>query len=246
MRIALAALLLALAPLSARADFNATSASVLYGGGFDDVATGMSSPSGRLFTLTIENTLAWAYGDSFFFVDMASGRFAEGAGTDYTIYAEWAPRLSFGQIFGTQIAAGPLNDLLIAGEVNRGPGFNVLLGGLGTNLKVPGFAFWTLNAYVRKDNFNAANYQVTTAWGLPFDLGPVGLSFEGFADIYGTDAAGFNVLTQPQLLVDVGEWIGARENRLRVGTEVWIHYTSVLPSGRYTTVAPQALVKFGF
>ncbi len=241
---------LALAPAAAdaadAAEFNATSVSVLYGTGFDDIATGMASPTERLFTLTLENSLAWAYGDSFFFMDMASGRFAEGQGTDYTLYAEWAPRLSLSKITGAEIVAGPLRDLLIAGEINRGPGFNVLLGGLGTSLDVPGFAFWSLNAYVRKDNFNGANYQVTTSWGVPFDIGAVGLSFEGFADVYGTDAAGFNLLTQPQLLVDVGEHFGARENRLRFGTEVWIHHTTVLAGQRYTTFAPQVMAKFAF
>ncbi|WP_373048049.1 hypothetical protein [Vulgatibacter sp.] len=238
------AAVLAVAP-AARADFNATSLTALYGAGFDDVASGMATPSERLFTLTLENSVSWKYGDSFAFLDMASGRFAQGEGTDYSIYAEWQPRLSFGKIFGTEIAAGPVSDLLLAAEVNRGAGFSALLGGLGTNLVVPGFRYWTLNAYVRKDNFNDATYQVTSAWSVPFRLG-VGLAFEGFVDVYGTDAASVNILTQPQLLVDVGELVGARGGQFQVGSEVWIHHAMDFAGERYTTVAPQVIAKFSF
>ncbi len=233
------------APLEARANFNATNLTALYGTGFDDVASGMTTPSTRLFTITLENSLGWAYGDSFFFMDMASGRFVEGGDTDYSIYAEWQPRLSFGKIFGTEIAAGPVSDLLLAAEVNRGAGFSALLGGLGTNLVVPGFRYWTLNAYVRKDNFNDATYQVTSAWSVPFRLG-VGLAFEGFVDVYGTDAASVNVLTQPQLLIDVGALAGAREGQFQIGSEVWIHHAKDFAGERYTTVAPQVIAKFGY
>lgn len=243
MRTLLASLFVALVAFApaARADYNATSLTALYGTGFDDVSSGNATTSERMFTLTVENSLGWKYGDSFLFLDFTSGRFAEGQGTGYNIYAEWQPRLSLGKIFDADLSAGPLNDVLIAAEVNRGAGFSALLGGLGTNLRVPGFAFWTLNAYARKDNFNDTNYQVTTAWSVPFRLAGVGLSFDGFVDLYGTDDYEWNVYAQPQLLVDVGDLAGLRQGQFQIGSEVWTHHLK-----DHDTVAPQAIAKFGF
>jgi nucleoside-specific outer membrane channel protein Tsx len=130
---------------------------------------------------------------------------------------------------------------MLAAELNSGPGFSAVLGGVGTNLEVPGFAFWTLNAFLRDDNFNAPTYQVTTAWSLPFQVAGIGFAFDGFVDLYGSDATKWNVMTQPQLLVDVGAAAGMRERRLQVGSELWVHRTA-----DNTTLAPQVIAKFTY
>jgi nucleoside-specific outer membrane channel protein Tsx len=223
------------------ADYNTTSLQGLFGTQFDDVATGNATRDGRMFTLTLDNSLGWRYGDHYLFVDLTSGRFGDGATRGYSLYAEWQPRLSLSKIIGTRIAVGPIDDVLVAAGLERGPRFSAVLGGIGVDLKVPGFAFWTLNAYVRDDNYNQPNYQVTTAWSLPFRIAGVGFAFDGFIDVYGSDATPGNVLAQPQLLLDVGALVGLDERALQLGAEWWLHRTA----GHFTS-SPQAMVKWTF
>lgn len=233
------------APDVAAASYNTTSLSALYGTGFDDPHNGMASQDERIFTLRLENSLGWRYGDSYVYIDMTSGRFAEDGSTDYNIYAKWVPRLSLSKILGTQIGVGPLGDVLLAADIQRSPGFSAVMTGIGTSWDVPGFDYVTLNMYVRNDNFNDPTYQVAAIWRLPFRLG-ASFSFEGHFTIYGTDAQAVNVLSQPQLLVKAGEWVGLREDQLQIGTEVWIAHTTDSLGERYTTVAPTVMARFVF
>jgi nucleoside-specific outer membrane channel protein Tsx len=243
--VALAAGLALALPDIAIASNNATSMSALYGVGFDDVANGMASESERLFTLRLENSLSWRYGDSYIYIDMASGRFASGEGTGYDIFGKWGPRLSLSKVFGTEIAAGPIGDVLIAADVQRSAGFSALHGGLGTSLNVPGFDYLNLNFFIRDDNFNDPTYQVASSWSLPFRLG-ARFVFQGYVAVYGTDAKAVNVLTQPQFLIDAGELAGLGEGQLQLGAEVWIAHTADFAGEPYTTVAPQILARFTF
>lgn len=230
--------LLVLGAGEARADSSASSAQFLYGWTFHEGPN--RTENGNLFTLTVDNATDWKWGDTYVFADLLSGRLGDAKETDYSIYLEWQPRLSFGKILERSFAWGPFTDLLLAGEVNRAPGLNVLLLGLGTNIALPEGLFWLVNVYFRNDNFNAPTYQVTTSWTIPFHLG-VGWIFTGFADIYGTNDSDVNLLTQPQLLIDVGEPLGLTAGQLGIGTEFWI-----LASANVNTFAPQAMTKWQY
>jgi nucleoside-specific outer membrane channel protein Tsx len=223
--LALAALL----PATALADgFRYVSITGLWGADFKDMSgNGNITETGHMSTVTLETFTEWKYGDVFAFVDVAGGRFepaVDGLPGRYTqIYGEVSPRLSLSKIFGTKVGAGFLSDVLLVGEFDRaGSGFYANLGGLSVDLKVPGFVVFQLNAMARKDNYNDATYQGTLVWKAPFNVAGVGFSFEGFADVYGTDNEDATVMSQPQLALDVGGLAGADPGILWVGTEWYL------------------------
>lgn len=221
--------------------FDYFGAQLLYGGPFDDRPLGYAPRDGRMLTLTLENFSEWAYGDSYFFFDLASGDFGDAPSDKYRIYGEWNPRLSLSKLLGKKVGVLFIEDVVLAGEVNRGPGFNALLAGPGVNLRVPGVALLQLHAYARKDNFNPLTWQVTTIWFAPFDVGPLRFTFGGFADILGLQGSGVDVLTQPQLLWDVGKLAGWRPDTVKVGVEWWLHRTA-----DSFTSAPQGMIRLAY
>lgn len=233
-----------LAPLVARADglFHNSSASFLYGTNFHDTSVGNATRTGRMSTVTLENFTEFPLGDSFFFIDLLQGDFRDDASLDYQIYTEWNPRLSLSKMFGTKVGVGPLKDVLLAYEHDRnGAGFAANNLGVGFDFVVPGFAVLTFNAYYRDDNFNPGTFQLTFVWFSPFETGPLRWTFGGFMDVVGIDGGGLDVMFQPQLLFDVGRLTGLEPDRIKVGTEWYLHRTNLgLRS------APQAMVRFAY
>ena len=219
------ALLLPATALAEGAGFRYLSLSGLWGADFKDTTNGNVTETGHMGTVTVETFAEWKYGDAFFFVDLAGGRFNETAPNGYNqIYGEVSPRLSLSKIFGTQVGAGFLRDVLVVGEFDRGgSGFEANMGGLSVDLTVPGFVVFQVNAMARKDTFNDATYQTTLVWKAPFAIGPAGFSFEGFADLYGTDKESATLMTQPQLVLDVGGLAGAEPGVFWLGTEWYLN-----------------------
>jgi nucleoside-specific outer membrane channel protein Tsx len=222
-------------------EFQYQNVQLLFGTRFEDPAVGSDPRDGRMTTVTLEAGAVWRFGDNFLFIDLMRGRFGDGPGDRHRVYAEWSPRLSLSRITGASLALGPLADVLIAGGLNRGGGgFAADLIGLGTNLRVPGFAVLQLNAYYRVDTFNDPTYQVTPVWLMPLGSGRVQGVFTGFADFIGADG-GLDLMTQPQLLLDLGALAGTTPGKLQTGIEWYYHR---LPA--YTASVPQVMAKFFF
>jgi nucleoside-specific outer membrane channel protein Tsx len=241
-RHALAALiaLLAFAPLAAAQEYHAANVQLLHGRSFHDASNGNDTDDGRMTTVTIEHALGWRYGDSFFFLDLTSGDFADGPTGRHRMYGEWAPRLSLSKMTARRVGLGVVKDVLIAASLDRGgDGFWANLVGVGADLRVPGLDVAQLNVYHRKDAFNDATYQVTGVWSAPLTTGPLQWSLAGYVDIAGTDA-GTDVLAQPQLLLDLGALAG-KGGRLHGGVEWYLHSAP----GPDTNV-PQAMVRWSF
>lgn len=240
----LAAVLVVSAPLAtARAEgfFHRTSVDALYGTRFDDASVGNAPADGDLLTFTFENFTEFSLGDSFLFIDASQGEFGEGPAADYHLYGEWNPRLSLSKMSGKRVGLGPLRDVLLAYEHNRGgSGFVANNFGLGFDFTVPHVAVLTLNAYLRNDNFNPATVQLTLVWYAPFRTGPLSWSLGGFADAFRMNGGGLNLLTQPQLLLDVGALAGLPPERLKLGTEWYLHRTA--DGFRH---APQLMLRVG-
>jgi hypothetical protein len=236
-----ALVVLAVVPRSALAQQgNAVDVQLLHGARFHDLASGNATRDGRLSTLTLEALSSWSFGDSYFFVDLASGDFSDGPTGGHRMYGEWSPRLSASKLSGRRIGAGPVKDLLLAAEVDRGgDGFAATLVGIGTDLAIPGVPVAQIDVYRRKDSFNAASWQVTGVWAAPFRTGPLAWTAAGFVDVAGTDA-GTDVMSQPQLLLDVGALLGTPA-RLKAGVEWFVHRTPGT-----TTSAPQAMLTWSW
>lgn len=222
---------------AAAQEFHAVNVQVLHGTAFHDALTGNDTRDGRLSTITLESVAGWTYGDNFFFVDLASGDFADGPEGRHRMYAEWEPRLSISKLTGRALAAGIVGDVLMSAGVERGSsGFGAVLIGLGADLRIPGLALAQVGVYRRDDTFNRPTWQVTSAWSAPVRTGRLAWTLAGFADVSGTDA-GTDLMTQPQLLLDLGSLVRA-PGRVHGGVEWYFHR-----SPASTSSVAQALIK---
>lgn len=222
--------------------FSVTNVQVLYGTDFNDRITGDNTATGKYLTYTLEHYGVWEYGDNYFFADLSQGDYVDfggnATGQRTGIYGEWHPRLSLSKITGSKLAFGPIKDIYLAGEMNRGNNaggdFRAYLYGASVDLAVPGFAVFGLSIFSRDDQFNDPTYQISPFWSAPFNIGPVKMSFDGFIDISGTDSLGTDIKTQPQLLVDL-----TGKGKLQLGIEWWYHKNDLVK-----TSAPQAMLKW--
>lgn len=195
-------------PASAFASWSVTNLSLLYGDGFklDDKSQ---------YTITLDHARSWDYGDFFFFIESFNP-----ATGDSSEYGEIHPRFSLSKISGRDFSNNYISDVYVATEVELGENHRAYLYGLGFDFKLKGFNYFNVNLYAR-DNIRQGGktWQITPYWQLPFSVGSSKWSFEGFADIAGTeDDSRHNVIFQPQLLLDVGELFG-HPGQIKAGFE---------------------------
>jgi len=191
--------------------WSATSMSILKGSGYQLASSEDAS------ILTLEHASGWAYGDNFLFFDIF-----QPFDTDTGIYGEWHPRLSAGKLFKSDMSLGPIKDVLLATEINAGNNWRAYLYGVGFDLDIPHFNFFSINFYIRDEPGieGETTYQISPSWNIPFDLGGTKWTFGGFLDYAGAEGDGkeANLLTCPQLLLDVSNFAGSPGN-LYVGIE---------------------------
>lgn len=218
----------------------------LYGGGFDDRLNGNETADRSMNTVTFEHGGAWRYGDHFFFLDVTHGGFVDPAGVmtgmSHRLYGEWFPRLSlFRLIAGQGLSWGPIKDLYLAGGLNMGgDGFYAELAGISVDFDVPDGAVLGVSVFLRDDTLNAPTYQISPVWSVPFNIGAVALSFDGFAHISGLDSGGPDLITEPQLLVDLAALLPhLPKGQLRFGIEWYYHRNA-----HHATQALQTLFKW--
>jgi nucleoside-specific outer membrane channel protein Tsx len=84
------------------------------------------------------------------FVDITRGERFDGITHD--IYAEISPRFSIA------------DNVYVATQLNAGNDYQAYLGGLGTDLHLPLFAFVSVNLYYKSDNIFDNTYQLSTAY----------------------------------------------------------------------------------
>ncbi|WP_163648807.1 outer membrane protein OmpK [Modicisalibacter sp. 'Wilcox'] len=195
---------------------------------------------------TYEVANGWEYGDNYFFFDYTNLEGDRDGKTLPNIYGEYAPRLSLGKITGSDLGAGPVSDVLIAGQLEMGENINRRLYGLGFDLDVPGMDYFQLNTYVRDDTDLPGNtWQVTLVWGSHFDLASTKWLFKGHFDYAGSEGhVGHNINSAPQLLLDVGDFWGASD-RLYAGVEYqyWKNKYGIEGADEHN---PQAMVTWKF
>lgn len=232
-----------LSPLAASAgsaNFATTNIQYLYGTNYE---LGDDTRS----IVTLEHANAWKYGDNFFFIDITNpDRDGDTTGTGH--YVEISPRLSFSKMTGRDLSTGIFKDVLLAGtvEIPDSPAARKYLYGLGVDLNLPGFRFFQVNTYIRNSSGGGVDtgQQVTLAWNLPFTLGSVLFSFEGFFDYaWGEDPLEDNIITAPRLLVDIGALMGAKPGQLQAGIEYQIWRNKFGIDGIDEDVA-QAMIKW--
>jgi nucleoside-specific outer membrane channel protein Tsx len=191
--------------------------------------------------LTLEHADGWKLGDNYLFVDVMHLT-NQDAATGF--YGEWQPRLSLSKILGVNLNVGPLHDILETNRLAFGDGFLAYLIGAAVDLNVPGFAYWHQHFFVRSDiHLGGSTWQVTSEWAIPIEIGPVRFVQDGFVHFIGAEGkSSFNIITQPQLLLDVGNF-GGYKDQLFVGTEVDLRYNEYGIKGQNEAV-PQAMVEW--
>lgn len=178
--------------------------------------------------ISFEHASGWKYGDNHLFVDVTA---PDKEGTE--VYGEWSTRVAPGRFFDITAKEGLFKEAFLTAEYDFGNsgGFciddevveletRVLLYGGAIDLNLPGFNFFQLNVQVRDDdNQDGQTYQITPVWGMNFDIAALSFEFSGFIDFAGDEGdSEANILAQPQLLLDVGEFFNAPKS-LYVGTE---------------------------
>lgn len=192
--------------------------------------------------LTLEHADGWSRGDNYLFIDVSHIAFQENK--DTAIYGEWQPRLSLSKIIGKDLSAGIFADVLETNRLAFGNGFLAVLNGIAVDLKLPGFAFFHQHAFLRNDiNLPGVTWQLTTEWAAAFQMGGVRLVQDGFVHFIGPEGGThFNIIAQPQLLLDVGKF-AHYVDQVFLGTEVDLRYNEFGIKGQ-NEVVPQAMVEW--
>ncbi|WP_217476923.1 outer membrane protein OmpK [Stutzerimonas stutzeri] len=205
-------------------------------------------------TLTFEHASGWAWGDVFLFVD---NKWYNGLNGDagHTYYGEFAPRLSLGKVSGRDLSLGPIKDVLIAAQYERGESSDAgqanqaYLLGPGFDLAIPGFDRVALNIYYRKpDGIRgkaSGQWQVTPVWAMTFPVGTSEILFDGYFDWAVNDVGkkgtpnyvSRNFQFNPQLKYDVGRAMHLAPRTFYVGIEYlyWSNKYGIRDSSAFNT-----------
>lgn len=214
-------------PLSAFADMNWHSDSLTYQYGKE-----FKVDAKTVQTITYEHFSDWSWGDVYFFID---NNWYPGGGTyndgHHSIYSETAPRLSLGKMFNSNLAFGPIKDVLIATSIewdkNDRNGshdqVNYLLGP-GFDLALPGFDYFQINFYYRKPDGGAApsgQWQITPSWAYTIPMGRSDLVIDGYLDWVVNNKGSYhrNLLFNPQVKYDIGKYLGYKAKHFYAGIE---------------------------
>ncbi len=198
-------------------------------------------------TITLEHSNGWKYGENFLFIDLI-----QRDDTGLEVYGEWYPRLSFSKISGNELSLKLVKDFSVVGGVNAGsePSSDPFLAftlGAGVSLDIPYTDFVQLDVMAYKtDGVSSIGMQITPSWSIPFSIGHLNFKFRGFLDWISADATGGEdyILTQPQLLLDIGQLLG-HQNELYAGIEYWYWHNKFGIDG-ITEQSTQIILSYSF
>lgn len=202
--------------------------------------------------VNLSSASGYKYGKNFFSVDFLlsdeSDPSAAGANSGaHEAYAVYRHTLDLGKISGAKMAYGPVRGVGATfgfdWNTKTDAGYNskkrMLVAGATLMFDVPGFLDVSLLAL---DESNApyngfshiatpryrykTHAMLTAAWGIPFNIGGVPLSFEGFGNYIGTKGKnefGGDTAVETnidlQIMYDLSAAVGAAKNTFKVGLE---------------------------
>lgn len=244
-----ASVLAACAGTAGAAEWSDTAIGYRYGTKF---AEPFESNSINKSIVNLTHASGYKYGTNFFNADllMADSKDPAAPGSksgSQEIYIVYRHTLDLGKITGQDFKFGPVRGLGLTGgfDVNtkNDAGYNsrkrMVVAGPTLMMDVPGFLnvsllyLWESNApYSKFSGTQTERYSydvhpmLTAAWGIPFNLGPVPLSFEGFANFIASKGQNeFGGGTKPetnidmQVMYDVSPHVGAAKNTFKAGLE---------------------------
>lgn len=248
-RAALAAALAAASLSASAADWSDTSIGYRFGTRF---AEPFNPTDITKHVIDVQHASGYAYGTNFFNVDFllsdkndpSSAGATSGAHEAYIVYRH---TLDFAKIGAARIAFGPVRSagatLGFDANSKTDAGYNskkrMLVAGPTLMLDVPGFmnvsllAIWESNApYSTFSHSATPRYRydthalLTAAWGIPFKVAGVPLSFAGYVNYIGAKGKNeFGGDSKPetnldmQIMYDVSALAGAKPNTFKLGLE---------------------------
>lgn len=165
--------------------------------------------------ITFEYASGTTWGDHFMFVDRLNS--SDGS---LETYGEFTPRVKIKEL------GGFVKNVYFAPSIEFADHATNYLFGIGTDLDIPYFNFFQLNAYVRKNDNASNSFQTTLVWSVP--VGP--FSYTGFLDHatgHDTDAGGkvhTHTNITSQLGYDIAPHIGY-DNKFLIGVE-YVHWNN--------------------
>ena len=198
-------------------DWTSNNIQFLYGSSFELGARDRT-------TITIEHSDGWKYGSNFFFADIIQRN-----DLSAEIYTEAYSYLSFNKITQAHFSFGPIKDISLLASLNisnkpERDNFKAYLLGISFDLSNSWFNYLQLDIAGYKDDNIQGRYgvQFTPVWSFPFTAGPLKFKFRGFTDFKTENCSTAHVvqiLSQPQLLLDVGDLAGWQKDHVYIGTE---------------------------
>lgn len=180
------------------ADWQQTQFQYLHGNEYKNAAGSTYSQT----VITLEHVSSWAYGNNFFFIDLAQPDTQEGS----SFYAEFSPALSLTKTGVVMLSEGVVKDILIQSnfEWPQGPAQRAVLGGVTLEWQNLGVDYLATQ-FLYRDTHGVSGHtgQLTLVWTKNFGNDRLPLQFSGFIDWAGKEGSSAdNFHTQPQLLFD--------------------------------------------
>jgi nucleoside-specific outer membrane channel protein Tsx len=196
--------------------------------------------------LNLNHVSGYKYGSNFFNADLLlsdeKDPSSEGSSTGaQEVYVVYRHTLDLEKTTGKSFKYGPARGLgLTAGfdfNTKTDAGYNskkrMLVAGPTLMMDVPGFlnvsllALWESNAPNGTPRYSYdVHPMLNLVWGIPFSVGPVPLSFEGFANFIaakGKNEFGFDTAAETnidmQVMYDLSSVVGAGKNTFKLGLE---------------------------
>ncbi|WP_027859671.1 DUF5020 family protein [Marinobacterium jannaschii] len=164
--------------------------------------------------ITFEHASGHSWGDTFLFVD----RLKSDNG-DTETYFEFSPRLSIGNLSGSDLSFGPVKDVFLATTWESGENFDNILYGIGFSFDAPGFNYLDANIYHASNENGEDDEQLTLTWGLPFNIAGGEFLYDGFLDWSTAKTGGSSEMNfTSQLKWNVAKALG-HDARFYVGLE---------------------------
>lgn len=171
--------------------------------------------------ITIDHYGTWQYGSVFFYYDISRG-VQKNDQSDF--FGGISPMFSLTKITGKNFANALWYDVDLKLEVEHVSNFTpVYYYGISLPLKVPRFKYFTVAPVLRDDpTKRGVGGQLNIAWGKSFVVGPlIDIYFTGFlsAGVIPEAQDKFFMVTQPQVLLDLGRAFQREKNQLYTGVE---------------------------
>ena len=200
--------------------------------------------------ITLEHSDGWKYGQNFFFIDTINHENKLDP-VSWEAYGEAYSYFSASKITGQSSPISAIKDIGLTLGFNAGSQpsrpFRAYLAGITIQTNWSIFQFLQIDVLAYKNEQRPqTTFQITPVWELPFSIGNTLFRFRGFMDYIGAGGSGPSdtILFQPQLLLDVGAFMGYK-NQFLVGSEYqyWHHKFGL---STFNESLPQALIMFRF